>query len=103
MAWNEPGGSGDKNPWGQRSGGNQEPPDLDEVIRKLQQKFAGLFGGGSGSKSGGDGGGLSFGGMGLAAGVAFVIWLLSGFYIIEEGYRGVVLQLGSYHETTSCN
>ncbi|HIE56212.1 MAG TPA: protease modulator HflK, partial [Chromatiaceae bacterium] len=42
MAWNEPGG-GDKDPWG--SGGkDQGPPDLDEVVKKLQEKMGGLFG-----------------------------------------------------------
>ena len=44
MAWNEPGG-GNKDPWGQ-GGGNQGPPDLDEVIRKMQAKLGGVFGGG---------------------------------------------------------
>ena len=42
MAWNEPGN--DKDPW---SGKNSDegPPDLDEVVKKIQQRFGGLFGG----------------------------------------------------------
>ena len=43
MAWNEP-GKGDKDPWGNR--GNDGPPDLDEVIRNMQRKLGGIFGGG---------------------------------------------------------
>lgn len=46
MAWNEPGGSGNKDPWSGKSGGDQQgPPDLDEVVRKLQESLGGLFGG----------------------------------------------------------
>ena len=42
MAWNEPGGN-NRDPWG---GGKQDgPPDLDEVLRNLKEKFGGLFGG----------------------------------------------------------
>jgi membrane protease subunit HflK len=44
MAWNEPGGGKDKDPWGQR-GADQGPPDLDEAFRKLQSQLAGIFGG----------------------------------------------------------
>ncbi|MCB1725965.1 MAG: protease modulator HflK N-terminal domain-containing protein, partial [Gammaproteobacteria bacterium] len=43
MAWNEPGG-GNRDPWNNK-GGDQGPPDLDEVVRKLQEKMGGLFGG----------------------------------------------------------
>jgi len=52
MAWNEPGGSQDNDPWGGRRK-KQGPPDLDEVLRKLQQKISGLFGGKGGSGGGG--------------------------------------------------
>ncbi|WP_295399281.1 protease modulator HflK N-terminal domain-containing protein, partial [uncultured Thiocystis sp.] len=44
MAWNEPGG-GNQDPWSGKSGGDQGPPDLDEVVRKLQERLGGLFGG----------------------------------------------------------
>ena len=50
MAWNEPGNNGndnDKDPWGGgRKGGDQGPPDIDEVVRNLTKKFNSLFGGG---------------------------------------------------------
>lgn len=95
MAWNEPGGSGNKDPWGSRSP-EQGPPDLDEVVRRFQRKLGGLFGGGS--SSGGTGNG--FGGFGLIIGALVLLWALSGLYIIDEGKRGVVLQFGAYKETT---
>ena len=44
MAWNEP-GSDNRDPWGQGNGQNG-PPDLDDLIKDLQKKFSGIFGGG---------------------------------------------------------
>ncbi|MDH3355025.1 MAG: FtsH protease activity modulator HflK [Chromatiales bacterium] len=103
MAWNEPGNSGDKDPWGQRNG-DQGPPDLDEVVKKLQQKFGSFFGGGSKGGSGGSGkpssSGFGVSGSVLAV-LGLIVWGLSGFYIIEEGYRGVVLRVGAYSGTTA--
>lgn len=98
MAWNEPGG-GDKDPWGGR-GNEQGPPDLDEMVRKMQERFGGLFGGrkGGGGESRSGGGGKI--GLGLIILVALVIWLLSGIYIIDEGKRGVVLRFGKFTEIT---
>ncbi|KPJ91789.1 MAG: hypothetical protein AMJ53_10775 [Gammaproteobacteria bacterium SG8_11] len=100
MAWNEPGGSGNKDPWG--GGRDQGPPDLDEVVKKMQDKFGSLFGGKKGGAGGGGGGAGKAGsfGFGLIIIVAIVAWALSGIYIIEEGKRGVVLQFGAYKETT---
>jgi len=96
MAWNEPGGSGNKDPWGKRDN-NQGPPDLDEVFKKLQDKVTKLFGGGkgnggSGTKSG-SGGGL---GASFIAIILVGVWILSGIYIVDEGTEGVVLHLGKY-------
>lgn len=100
MAWNEPGGSGDKDPWGGRND-EQGPPDLDEVVRKLQNKLGGLFGGKGGGNSGTpSGGSIGFGGISTILIVAVLVWGLSGIYIIEEGTRGVVTQFGAYKETT---
>ncbi|HJU39993.1 MAG TPA: protease modulator HflK N-terminal domain-containing protein, partial [Tahibacter sp.] len=48
MAWNEP---GKRDPWR----GNQKGPDLDETLRRLKERFGGLFGGGGGSDGGGSG------------------------------------------------
>ena len=48
MAWNQP-GSGDKDPWKQPKGGNQGPPDLDDIVKNIQKKLGGLFGGKGGN------------------------------------------------------
>jgi len=99
MPWNQPGGSGGRDPWGQR-GGQQGPPDLDEIVRKVQRRFGGLFGGGKGGGEGGGGGDFAgkFG-IGLIALIAFCIWAVSGVYIVKEGESSVVLRFGKYVET----
>lgn len=101
MAWNEPGGNGDKDPWGNR-GSNQGPPDLDEVLRNIQKKFGSLFGGKGGGRSGGGGSGSSAGGIGigLILGIVLIGWLASGFYKIEEAERGMIMQFGKHVDTT---
>lgn len=96
MAWNEPGGSGGKDPWGNRNN-EQGPPDLDEVIKKLQNRFSGLFGGGGGSGRGRATGGF---GLGFILAVVLAIWALSGIYIVDEGKQGVVLQFGAFQTIT---
>jgi membrane protease subunit HflK len=111
MAWNEPGNNGngndkDKDPWGGgRKGGDQGPPDIDEVVRNLTKKFNSLFGGGSGGSS--STGSSSSGGGGLSAGliaglvaVVAVIWGFMGFYIVDEAERGVVLRFGRVMDLT---
>ena len=101
MAWNEPGGGNNKpkDPWG---GGDQGPPDLDEALKKLQEKLGGLFGG-RGAKSGGGGGGrgrgVSAGLLGVIALIALVVWGLMGLYQVDEQERAVVLRFGKYQET----
>lgn len=105
MAWNEPGG-GNKDPWSGRGGNDQGPPDLDEVVRKLQERLGGLFGGRKSSGGGGSGGFRFPGGrlgasaVAIAAGVLFAIWLASGIYIVEPAERGVVMRFGKYVDTT---
>ncbi|GAA5189841.1 FtsH protease activity modulator HflK [Ferrimonas gelatinilytica] len=86
MAWNEPGNQG-KDPWGNRGGKDQGPPDLDEVFRKFSSKFGG---GGSGN--------LNKMGLMLVLVGGLIVWGLSGLYKIEEAERGVVLQFGKYHD-----
>src|SRR6202158_5285590 len=91
--------------WGKKN--NEGPPDLDEILRKLQQKISALLGfrgRASGSPPPPAGGGHM--GAAVGGGVIMVIllivavWLASGFYIVDEGRRGVVLRLGKYLETT---
>lgn len=91
MALNEP-------QWGKK--GNEGPPDLDELWRKFNQRLNELFGRKSGGTSGGDGGFRSFGGGGLIIGLLVLVWIASGFYIVNAGERGVVLRFGRYVETT---
>ncbi len=97
MAWNEPGGGNQKDPWGGR---DQGPPDLDEALRKLQEKLNGIFGG----KQRPTGGGAS-GGSGALFAIALVvlglIYFALGFYQVDQQERAVVLRLGRYLETVN--
>lgn len=100
--------SNDNRPRGQ--GPNQGPPDLDELWRDLNRKLGGFFGGkGGGNRpnGGGNGGGNGYKpdmknagfGIGLVAGVAVLIWLGTGFFIVNEGQQAVITQFGSYKST----
>ncbi|MCW8887106.1 MAG: FtsH protease activity modulator HflK [Motiliproteus sp.] len=108
MAWNQPGGNGDnKDPWsndnrgGGKRGGDQGPPDLDEALRKLQDKMNSIFGGGGGGKSSGSGrgGSMGTGFIILVAAILVAGWVAMGFYTVNEQDRIVVLRLGKYHDT----
>lgn len=89
---------------------NDGPPDLDELWRDFNRKLSGLFGGKGGPRQGGgsgDGGGPQFQpdmksagiGAGLIAGVVALIWLGSGFFIVQEGHQAVVTTFGKYAYT----
>lgn len=99
--------------------GRDGPPDLDELWRDFNRKLSGLFGGkrGNGSPNpwgnrngggGNNGGGNSFQpdmksagiGAGLVVGVVALIWLGTGFFIVQEGQQAVVTQFGKYSYTT---
>jgi membrane protease subunit HflK len=91
--------------WGKRPGGGGDgPPDLDELWRSFNQKLSGLF-----SRRQGAGGPPGQppslkqlgGGIGLLIGLILVVWLASGFYIVVEGQRGVVLTFGKFSEVTN--
>ena len=105
MAWNEPGG-GNRDPWGNNQGGpgNQGgPPDLDEIVRKLQERVGGLFGGKgpSGGGGGSSGRNLSLTMIGVLVGGLLIAWLLTGLYIVNPAERGVILRFGAYVKTTA--
>ena len=92
--------------WGKRPG-NQGPPDLDELMRNFNRKISALFGrkgGGTGCNGGAAGGGPSMaqfgGGAGVLLGLVFVVWLASGFYIVDASQRGIVLRFGKFVEET---
>lgn len=87
------------------------PPDLDELWRDFNNRLNRLFGkkgGNGGGPRGPLGGGTSGGpsmenagkGFTVVIAIAIVIWLASGFYIVQEGREGVVLQFGKYHHTS---
>ncbi len=92
-------------------GPNQGPPDLDELWRDFNRKLGGLFGGrrGRGSGNGGNGGGGGGGfqpdmksaglGAGLIAAIVALIWLGTGFFIVQEGQQAVITQFGRYQST----
>ncbi len=102
-------------PKSQGKGPNQGPPDLDELWRDFNRKLGGLFGGakggakrgGFGGNNNGGGGGGSFQpdmksagiGAGLIAAVAVLIWLGTGFFIVQEGQQAVITQFGKYNST----
>src|SRR5712672_3601963 len=90
--------------WGKRGGGNEGPPDLDEMWRNFNQKLNSLFGrrrGGGGDSGEPPSARQLGGGAGLIALAVLVAWLASGFYIVVEGQRGVILTFGKFSEVTN--
>ena len=88
------------------------PPDLDELWRDLNKKLGGLFGGKGGAPRGNGAGGdkpggpnfqpdMKSAGIGavLIAGVVALIWLGSGFFIVQEGEQAVVTSFGKFSRT----
>ena len=110
MSLNDPqwGNRGNDNGGGRRP--NQGPPDLEELWRDLNKKLSGVFGN-KRSGGGGDGNGNGLppveinprflgGGIGLLVVLVILVWLASGFYIVDASQRGIVLQFGRYKEST---
>lgn len=95
--------------WGRGSQNNNQgnkkpdtPPDLDQMWRDFSQRLNRLLGG---KGNGGDGNGFPPGasagrGVGLIAGIVVVIWLSSGFFIVQEGQTGVITRFGKLHVQT---
>jgi membrane protease subunit HflK len=103
MGWNEP--DKDKDPWG----GKNEPPDLDEALKRLQMKLKNMFSKGSDKPNKGStgssgssplspnaSGGMLFAIIGL---VVFVLWFLSGIFIVDPAEQAAILRFGKYKET----
>jgi modulator of FtsH protease HflK len=87
--------------WGKRGRGG--PPDLDEIWRNVNRRLAEMFGRKTPPADGGDpppSRSLPIGGAGLLVALVVVVWLASGFYIVDEGRRGVVTHFGRFTETT---
>jgi len=103
--------NGNRPEGGPPKGPNQGPPDLDELWRDFNRKLGGLFGGknrrpdNNGGGFGGGGGNFqpdmkSAGiGAGLIAAVVVLIWLGTGFFIVQEGQQAVITQFGRYKAT----
>ena len=105
MAMNDNGWG--NNPGGGNKGGNQGPPDLEEIWRDFNRRLTGMFGNKRGGGTGGNGGGMPTisprqfgGGLGVVLGLILLLWSASGFYIVDASQRGVVLQFGRFKEIT---
>jgi membrane protease subunit HflK len=87
--------------WGRRPG-REGPPDLDELWRNFSRKLDAMLGrrGGGGEEGPSGSEGRRGGGGAVLVALVFVVWIASGFYIVYEGQRGVVLRFGKYVETT---
>jgi membrane protease subunit HflK len=106
MSLNDPnwGRGGSRGPQGP-GGGNQGPPDLDELWRNFNRKLGDLFGrrrGGSGEppQAPSPSSWQFTGGAGVLVFLVLAVWLASGFYIVDAASRGVVLTFGRYSEET---
>ncbi len=95
MPWNQP--NNEKDPWGRDN--NQSPPDLDAVINNLTSAFGKLFGvknTGNGASGGGGKKGSSILSFLI---IISIIWAATGFYIVSENERAVILRFGEYQRT----
>ena len=86
-------------PWGNPPGGGNgsgrrgpTPPDIEEIIKNLQDKINKFFPGGSSSKGGKP---IIFGLV-----ILLIVWALSGLYRVLPDEQGVVLRFGKYVHTT---
>lgn len=96
MGWNDP--EKGKDPWSDK----KQPPDLDEVLKRMQRKFKRFVGGGKPSRRGGNqsSGEPNSGAWAvILLGAAFVLWLLSGIFIVDPAEQAVILRFGKYVET----
>lgn len=92
--WGRGPGQESGNPWGSRNRGQksrQTSPDLENLIRKSQERLKKML------PAGGPGGGGFFLSI---LGVALVLWLSTGFYLVSEGEVGVEQRFGKYINTT---
>jgi len=92
------GGGGNNNgPWGGGGGGpnrgGNTPPDLEELLKRTQDRMKTVL-------PGGGGGGLGVIGVLIVAGVVVIGWLATGFYVVDEGEVGVELVLGEVTDQT---
>lgn len=108
--WGGRGGNDDSGGGNRRP--NQGPPDLEDIWRDFNKRLNGMLGkrgGGNNGNNGGDGGSRPpmdinpkaiGGGIGILVALVVLVWMASGFYIVDASQRGVVLQFGKFVETT---
>ncbi|MBM3549514.1 MAG: FtsH protease activity modulator HflK [Alphaproteobacteria bacterium] len=91
--WGGGGGSGGgpKAPWGGRGPGGMQPPDLEDILRKGQDRMRRIFPGGVGGARG----------VGFAVLIGVLLWFASGFYRVAPDEQGVVLRFGQWVRTAS--
>ena len=109
MPWDDS-GSGRKDRSSGDSGGRSGPPEIDEIVSDVRQKFSRMFSGIGGGKSGDSSSGSGHGPIKLSGGrrvliligviVAAGLWISSGLYVVEQGEQGVELRFGEYTRTT---
>jgi len=98
MPWKEP-GKGDKDPW---NSGGQQPPDLEEVFRNVNNRLKAIFGGGSGGGKNRKSDSSGAGGMLGILAVALLLWVgWDSVHIVDQAEEGVVLRFGAYNRTLS--
>ncbi len=99
MAWNNQGGpwgSGNKSPWGRGpnpsggGGGGNRPPDFEQMLRRGQDRMRGWLPGGLGSGRG----------LALIIAAVVVVWIATGFYVVNPGQVGVNLRFGTFKSQT---
>src|SRR5215831_6436862 len=96
MPWQDKGGGGGpwgggQGPWGRGPGGGQRPPDIEEFLRRGQDRFRRLL-------PGGWGGGRTL--LLIIVVVVFIAWVISGFYRVEPEEQGVAMIFGKWVATT---
>ncbi|MGH8033867.1 MAG: FtsH protease activity modulator HflK [Lysobacterales bacterium] len=94
MPWKEP-GKGNKDPW--NSG--EQPPDLEEVFRNVNNRLKAIFGGANGGRRSEPGVGGT-GGVFTILVIALLLWVgWDSIHILDQAERGVVLRFGKYNRT----
>ena len=89
MAWNPQGGGDGQGPWGSGPSGPQ-PPDIEEMLRRGQDRFKRFMPGGVGTSRG----------IILILFVVLGLWLASGTYRVDAGHQGVVVLFGKHVQST---
>jgi len=92
MPWSDP--NQQKNPWGRKQG--SQPPDIDELIRRMQERLSGMFGGKGGGGISGPGKGVMISGIVLV----LLLWVASGIYVVAADEEALVLRFGKFVATT---